>query len=573
MQEERVPHIANPILPGFNPDPSIVRVDQDYFIATSTFEWYPGVQLHHSRDLQNWRLVARPLNRASQLNLLGEADSCGIWAPCLSHWHGQFYLVYTDVKRYAGAPGSGRQGVAPRDLHNYLVVSPTIEGPWSEPVRLNSSGFDPSLFHAPDGRKFLVNMLWDHRPDRQRFAGIVLQQYDEKAQRLIGERRVIFQGTELGFTEAPHLYHRDGWFYLIVAEGGTSYGHAVVLARSRQLTGPYELHPEGPIVTSRDRPDAELQKAGHADLFETPDGQPYLVYLCGRPLPRRGRCPLGRETALIAMRWCDDGWLRTLSGEPVAELRTPAPIPLAPATEAPKPRQTFDTPQLPACFQWLRSPYPEELFSLSQRPGYLRLFGRESLGSTFRQALVARRQDSLCYSAQTRLEFSPRNFQHLAGLACYYNGSKFHYLFISRGDSGQRELRVWSRFADRQPADNWSREVALPETGAIELRAEVDFERLYFAHRVAGQSWIWWPECFDYSGLSDEVARPGEPAFTGAFVGMACQDLEGTATPADFDYFEYQARAYAVDPRTSLPQPDAGRKGDRARVALNPARG
>lgn len=549
MQAEGNRLIRNPILPGFNPDPSIVRVGEDYFVATSTFEWYPGVQIHHSRDLQNWRLVTRPLSRASQLNLLGEADSSGVWAPCLSHSRGLFYLVYTDVKRYAGAPGSGLQSVAPRDLHNYLVTSPSIEGPWSEPVRLNSSGFDPSLFHGPDGRKFLVNMLWDHRPNTERFAGILLQQYDEDARKLVGERRVIFEGTELGLTEAPHLYHREGWFYLLVAEGGTGYGHAAVLARSRQLEGPYELHPDGPILTSRNQPNAELQKAGHADLFETPDGAPYLVYLCGRPLPRQRRCPLGRETALVAMRWCDDGWLRTQSGEPYPELQTAAPRALGPAPAPAAPRETFTETTLPACFQWLRSPHPEELFSLSERPGYLRLFGRESLGSPFRQALVARRQEAHCYSAQTRLEFSPHNFQHLAGLTCYYNGSKFFYLFLSKGENGQRELRVWSRLADRQPADAWSEAVAVPDTGAVELRAEVDFERLYFAYRLPGEAWVWWPECFDYSGLSDEVKRPGEPAFTGAFVGMACQDLEGAATAADFDYFEYRPRAYVADPR------------------------
>jgi xylan 1,4-beta-xylosidase len=269
--------IRNPILRGFNPDPSIVRVGDDYYIATSTFEWYPGVQIHHSRDLVHWRLLTRPLRRASQLDMRGDPDSCGIWAPCLTHHDGLFHLIYTDVKRYGRSSAAGAPGASLRDFHNYLVTSATIDGDWSDPIYLNSSGFDPSLFHDDDGRKFLVNMLWDHRPAQNRFAGIVLQEYSPAAQRLIGERQIIFAGTPIGFTEAPHLYKRNGWYYLLTAEGGTGWGHAVTMARSRAIDGPYELHPDVYILTARDRPDAPLQRAGHADLVDTPAGQTYIV--------------------------------------------------------------------------------------------------------------------------------------------------------------------------------------------------------------------------------------------------------------------------------------------------------
>ena len=317
--------IRNPILPGFNPDPSIVRVGDDYYIATSTFEWYPGVQIHHSRDLVHWRLLTRPLRRASQLNMLGVPDSCGVWAPCLSYAGGRFYLIYTNVKRYGTTTLGANSGAVFRDLDNYLVTADRIDGEWSDPVFLNSSGFDPSLFHDEDGRKYLVNMLWDHRPGRKRFAGIVLQEYSEEKRSLVGERRLIFEGTSIGFTEGPHLYRRDGYYYLLTAEGGTGWGHAVTLARSKQLCGPYELHPETYILTARHRPDIELQRTGHADLVETQSGDTYLVHLCGRPLRNRGRCTLGRETAIQRMVWSDDGWLRTVSGEGVPRVETPAP--------------------------------------------------------------------------------------------------------------------------------------------------------------------------------------------------------------------------------------------------------
>jgi xylan 1,4-beta-xylosidase len=198
-------NITNPILPGFNPDPSICRVGGDYYIATSTFEWYPGVQIHHSRDLVHWRLLTRPLRRPSQLDMRGDPDSCGVWAPCLSHCDGLFYLIYTDVKRYGRASIGGLSNASLRDFHNYLVTSDRIDGDWSDPVHLNSSGFDPSLFHDDDGRKYLLNMLWDHRPGQNRFAGIVLQEYSHKQQKLIGQRRLIFTGTPIGFTEGPHV--------------------------------------------------------------------------------------------------------------------------------------------------------------------------------------------------------------------------------------------------------------------------------------------------------------------------------------------------------------------------------
>jgi len=541
-----MPDIQNPILKGFNPDPSIVRVGDDYYIATSTFEWFPGVQIHHSRDLKNWRLLTRPLNRASQLNMLGDPDSCGIWAPCLSHDGEQFHLVYTDVKRYGRTSVGGASGASLRDFHNYIVTAKTIDGDWSDPTYINSSGFDPSLFHDDDGKKWFLNMLWDHRPGNNRFAGIVVQRYSPAEKKLIGERVNIFKGTPLGLTEAPHLYKRDGFYYVITAEGGTGWGHAVTLARSKTLLGPYELHPDTTILSARDRPDAALQRAGHADLVDTQNGETYLVYLCGRPLKNRGRCTLGRETAIQKMQW-RDGWLYTEGEAGLPQLTTPAPglkehpFPPAPA------RDDFESPSLPIDFQWLRTPHPETIFSLTARPGHLRLYGRESIGSLFTQSLVARRQQSHCYSAQTRMDFEPAHFQQAAGLVCYYGGNKFHYLHVTHDETSGKHLRVMSALPDAAIGDAFTPPIAIPN-GPIDLRVEVDDERLWFAYRLAGSAWQRLPQSFDASILSDEAQMPGTPNFTGAFVGMACQDMAGTGLHADFDWFSYSERPYRSDP-------------------------
>jgi xylan 1,4-beta-xylosidase len=546
-------NIHNPILLGFNPDPSIVRLSDDYYIATSTFEWFPGVQIHHSRDLVHWRLLTHPLNRPSQLNMLGNPDSCGVWAPCLSHADGLFWLIYTDVKRFGRASVAGASGSSMRDFHNYLVTSPRIDGDWSDPVYLNSSGFDPSLFHDDDGRKYLLNMLWDHRPGKNRFAGIVLQEYSVDQRKLIGERLNIFEGTALGFTEAPHLYKRNGWYYLLTAEGGTNWNHAVTMARSRNLTGPYVLHPDTYIMSARHRPDAQLQRAGHASLVETQNGETYMVYLCGRPLRNRGRCTLGRETAVQKMVWGEDDWLRTLDSQGVPTLETPAPS-LPPQPFPPTPtREDFNGPQLPIDFQWLRTPWPEEIFSLTARPGFLRLFGRETLGSLFRQSLVARRQQSHCFTAMTVVEFEPEHFQHMAGLICYYNSTKFHYFYISHDESLGKHLRVMSCIPDSLQADAFTPPIVVSAGKPIHLRVEVDYDRLQFAYRVEGvdNDWRWLLQQFDASTLSDEAAPPGTANFTGAFVGVACQDMSGTSKHADFDFFEYRERQFYVNPTSA----------------------
>ena len=324
--------ITNPVLPGFNPDPSILRVGDDYYIATSTFEWFPGVQIHHSRDLVHWRLLTRPLDRVSQLDMRGTNDSGGVWAPCLTHDGERFHLIFTNMRAHAQF----------KDALNYLVTADAIEGPWSEPIFLNASGFDPSLFHDDDGRKWYTNQLWDPRIENHPFAGIVLQEYDAAAQKLVGPVTNIFAGTERLRTEGPHLYKHGGWYHLMTAEGGTEHAHAVTMARSKTLEGPYELSPHTPTLTADGRDDILLRKAGHGSLVETQSGDWYLAHLCSRPIPPSGRCILGRETALQKVAWDADGWLQLADKGNSPSVEVPAPdLPPHPFEEPPA-RDDFD---------------------------------------------------------------------------------------------------------------------------------------------------------------------------------------------------------------------------------------
>ncbi|MBN1950293.1 MAG: glycoside hydrolase family 43 protein [Bacteroidales bacterium] len=522
--------IKNPILPGFNPDPSILRVKDDYYIATSTFEWFPGVQIHHSKDLIHWKLITRPLRRMSQLNMTGNPNSCGIWAPCLSYDKGTFYLIYTDTKTFKSPY---------KDSHNYLVTTDDIMGEWSEPIYLNSSGFDPSLFHDDDGRKWLVNMIWDHRPDKHPFGGILLQEYSPEQKKLAGPIKNIFRGSEIGKVEGPHLYKWKGYYYLLTAEGGTVLRHASTMARSKNIDGPYELDPKSPLITSYDDPTLELQRAGHGSIVETQDGEFYLAHLCGRHIPSRGRCPMGRETSIQKLKWTDDGWLRLAHGINQPQVLVDAPDLPEHNWEEEDPRDDFDSDSLNIHFQSLRVDITDSI-SLRERPGFLRIRGGESLASHHKQSLLARRQQSFIYSAETALDFCPETFQHMAGLICMYDNTNFYYLNVTWDEALGKCLDITTCIAGQYGFPLESK-LPLENEGLICLKAEVHYDKLKFSYSENGRGWMRIGEVFDASTLSDEFDEGGGDAhFTGAFVGICCQDLTGMQHPADFDYFEYR---------------------------------
>ena len=521
--------IRNPILPGFNPDPSIVRVGDDYYIATSTFEWFPGVQIHHSRDLVNWELIARPLDRPSQLDMIGNPDSGGIWAPCLSYADGLFWLIYTDVKQWTGT----RHKIT----YNYLVTAPAITGPWSEPTFLDASGFDASLFHDDDGRKWYLSMIWDHRVERNQFTGTLLQEFDPKTRTLIGPRHNICKGTDLKFTEGPHLYRRDGWYYLLLAEGGTWYTHAATMARSRTIEGPYEIDPENPFLTAAGHEDAALQKAGHASIVQTKSGAWYVVHLVGRPL-RDKRCILGRETAIQHFEWNADGWPRLSHGGPCPAVEVVDDgLPLTSPTPASRShREEFDSTELNIHFQALRRPITSDWLDLTARPGWLRLYGAEPPTSNFRQALIARRVQAFAFEATTCLDFAPEDFKHMAGLIAYYDTTNHYYLRISQDEQLGRHVGIIKCDAG-QNGEMQATETALPDAGPVHLKVTMQREAMQFAYSFDGETWMPVGPELDATILSDDYHKLG---FTGAFVGLSAQDLTGRNHPADFDYFEYR---------------------------------
>ena len=279
---------VNPIVPGFYPDPTICRVGEDYYLATSSFEYFPGVPIFHGRDLVTWTQIGNVLDRESQVDLRKAVGSGGIFAPTLRHHGGRFWLVTTNQAQMARG--------------HLIVWAEDPAGPWSDPVFTEGAlGVDPDLAWDENGDCYLT---WSTFGD----ASVILQaRCDPYAGSLLSPQRQLWSGTGLAAPEAPHLYRRDGWWYLLIAEGGTARGHAVSVARSRSIEGPYEGNPANPILTHRSLA-GPVQNVGHADLVELPSGAWAGVYLGVRP---RGFAPQyhvnGRETFLAAVGW-EDGW-------------------------------------------------------------------------------------------------------------------------------------------------------------------------------------------------------------------------------------------------------------------------
>lgn len=541
--------ITNPILRGFNPDPSIIRVGEDYYIATSTFEWFPGVQIYHSRDLKHWRLLTRPLDRVSQLDLRGVGASQGIWAPCLTYDKGTYYLVYTVVTAFY---------CNMYDTHNYIVTAPDIMGPWSEPDELPGFGFDPSLFHDDDGRKYMVCMVTDHRVPKKYAGRLIVQEYDHENQCMVGDFHEVYQAKDI-FLEGPHIFKKDGWYYLFCADTGTGELHGQTMLRSRHIFGPYEMNRPDfgnrtlpneaySLLTSRPVPEHPIQKAGHCDLVETQNGDWYIVHLCGRPLDRCNppdaprfagarRYMLGRETAIQRVYWTEDGWLRLLNGsntpdETLPEANLP-PQPWPPIS----PRDDFDAPALDSRWQTLRMPLTEKDFSLSARPGYLRLYGGNGLGSRFTQSLIAQRITEHSGLIETYVEFEPAYYKQMAGLILWYDNDNYIYLHITRDEELGKVVTLLR--AENKQYSYPCGYIPVPENQPIRLRMEMRNGYVTFAW-AADQTWHTLAQDLDASFLSDEACTEGW--FTGTMCGICCQDLTGSRMPADFDYMTYEAK-------------------------------
>lgn len=384
-------------------------------------------------------------------------------------------------------------------------------------------------------------------------------EYSPQTRSVVGYPQRIWRGgTDRGCIEAPHLTRRGDYYYLMVAEGGTGYGHAVTMARATQVAGPYEGDPQNPIVTSwpenfNARHDADhlkphyfnpqtyLQKAGHGSYVETPTGEVWLTHLCSRPFRQALRCPLGRETAIQKMVWSDDGWLRMAAGGNLAQHQVEeSNLPSQPFP-AKSDRDDFDGQTLDNAFYAPRIRF-QRFTSLERKAGYLALRGQESLSSLNKVSLLAKKLTSVYATITTKMDFSPEIYQHSAGLALYYDNMNYLFLHKTRDEaSGAAQLAII--YMDNGERHGDPQKICLTE-GEIYLEMAINGREIRCSWSADGAKYQNIGAVYDPSRFSDEYSRYGE--FTGAFVGMACVDSLLHRKEALFDFFSYQAVEDAI---------------------------
>lgn len=516
-------HYRNPILAGFYPDPSICRVGDDYYLINSTFAYFPGIPVFHSRDLVNWEQLGHVIDRTTQLNYDGRGVTRGLFAPAISHHGDTFYVVCTMID------GGG----------NFLVTATDPAGPWSNPVWLNFDGIDPSLFFDDDGRAWLVNNgnPPDNQPLYSGHRAIWLQEFDPATQQLIGPRSIIVNGgADLAkqpvWIEGPHLYRRDGWYYLCCAEGGTSIQHSQVILRSRSVTGPFVPWEKNPILTQRDldgtAPHA-ITCTGHADLVAGPDGNWWSVFLGCRPYDGQFTTT-GRETFLLPVKWTDDGWPVILPpGErvpyvvaaPKVDRADPGALGAkenalgstrsAPFTGNFTWRDDFSAPALSPLWIMLRQPH-ETWWSLAG--GKLSLTPRtETLAGKANPSFLARRLQHAKFTATTSLGV-PAAPGVSAGLALLQNELHHYFLGVRRTAHG---LELFLELANGSPPAVIAR-TKLPETTELQLRVTGDESTLAFAYATRPGAWQTFVPAAKTLPVTVQAAGGGLH-FTGAVIG------------------------------------------------------
>ncbi|MFX3631620.1 MAG: glycoside hydrolase family 43 protein [Candidatus Pristimantibacillus sp.] len=512
----------NPILPGFYPDPSICRVGEDYYMVTSSFEYYPGVPIFHSKDLVHWEQLGHVLDRPSQLELDGTPCSKGIYAATIRYHNGLFYMITTFVVSQMG------------ERRNFYVTAENPAGAWSDPIWLpDAPGIDSSFFFDDDDKVYIMaNRVPPEGQQYPKHMEIWLQQFDLPSQQLIGDKYSLWDGAlkVAHAQEGPHIYKKDGYYYLLIAEGGTGFTHAVTVARSRHITGPYEGCKSNPILTHRHLGQSYgIVNVGHADLVETTNGEWWMVCLASRPYGGAYR-NLGRETFLVPVAW-EEGWPVVNPGKGIVELESYRPnlpehvFPDKPACDS------FESEILDDRWNFIRTPRGD-FWSLTERPGYLRLqLKPETIAEPVNPSFVGRRQQHMCFTARTVMEFIPQADGEAAGIVLLQNHDylfRFEYVM----DNGAAELRLVERRGGTErvvASRGWSCE-------KVYLKVEAEWQSYRFLYASKSEQWETLAEHVDGTLLSSDVAG----GFVGTYIGLyATANGTESSNYVDFDWFEY----------------------------------
>ena len=490
----------NPVIRGYHPDPSICRVGGDYYLVTSTFEFFPGVPIFHSKNLVDWELINYCLKTDSQLPLDGCGCSQGIFAPTIRYHEGIFYMITTNLS----------------DRGNFVVHTEDIYGAWSEPHWIDQKGIDPSLLFDDDGKVYFCGT--DNSNPCQ---GIVVFEINPKTGERLSEKKVVTFGTGGKYPEAPHLYKIKGMYYLMLAEGGTEYGHMETIFRSSSPYGPFEPCPHNPILTHRERSDSPIQATGHADMIEDQNGNWWMVCLGIRPLRSNMLHHIGRETFLTPMKWDGDGWPVIGNGGGIAltmEGELPGEAPVGNSWEF---EEDFSSEVLNLRWNFVRNPKWERY---SLKNGKLCMFAKEEDLSSMNPTFAGIVQPEHVVCARTKLSAKLHGACSKAGITAFYNKDYYYALYLTRREGG-----LWLELSHRIHGVNYMvGQKELPEMEQIELQIEAGDQEYWFSYFNG----IKWEQIGNAktAGLCTEGMM--QMTFTGTYLGIFASDAE-----AEFDYF------------------------------------
>ncbi len=501
--EKEINEYHNPIIQGFYPDPSICRVGEDYYMVHSSFEYFPGVPIFHSKDLVHWQQIGHVLTRESQLNLDTVPASGGIYAPTLRFHNDTFYMITTNTTHEG----------------NFFVHTTDPYGEWSDPVWVDMPMIDPSLFWDDDGKVYV-----------QTSTGIFQSEIDLKTgKRLSPLRRIWEKGSGGNWIEAPHIYKKDGYYYLLLAEGGTYYGHMITIARSKNIWGPYESCPNNPILTHRNTYLDPIQGTGHGDLIQDHHGDWWMVFLAFR-VNGQFYHTLGRETFLAPVTW-ENGWPVVNNNEDISlKMKVPT-LPFHKFNT--HNRDEFEHEKLALQWNFLRNPPDSSYYSLTEKKGSLMLKGTASnLNDLLPKTFVGRRQQDYHFEATTSFNFQPTAGNEEAGVTLLMNNKHHYDIFISRNKAGQRTINARYTIGSLQHVVK----TEVIDEGNVEIKLTGDrdhYQLLYKAAKTGDYNLLFNP---DIIYLSVDVTG----GFTGVYIGLyATGNGKPCKNPAYFDYFEY----------------------------------
>lgn len=491
--------LRNPIIPGYHPDPSVCRVGDNFYLVNSSFQYFPGVPIYQSKDLVNWELIGNVLDRESQLPLQGTNSWLGIYAPTIRYHEGTYYMITTNV-------GNGG---------NFMVTAKNPAGPWSEPIWLKQGGIDPSLYFE-DGKCYMVS-----NPD----VAIWLCEIDPKTGEQLSESKKLWQGTGGRHPEGPHIYKKDGWYYLLISEGGTELAHKLTIARSKNIYGPYESNPANPILTNcrMAGQNMQIQGTGHGDFVQSKDGSWWMVFLAYRNYGGSYH-HLGRETYLAPVEWKEGEWPVVNDGNPIdtlMQVRTLAPQ----QSQKRNTRTLFNTSKWGPEWVFLQNPLPA---NYSVVGGKLQLSSHGSLADNQQPTFIGRRQESPNMTIETEVALhAPETSKY--GLAIYqiHNGYISFYA-TSRGVYVDYRIKSLS---GHHASQEWSAN-KIPDR--VRLRITSNGEWYYFSYATDQDSKFQNLGALETSLVSTEMVG----GFTGVTIGMFTECSDGKSY-GEFSYFDY----------------------------------